>query len=211
MNIIRPCLHKYRTQFPIIFWLRHLNAQRSDATYYDVLNLKRNCTTEEIRNAFIKLSKEHHPDVKSVQNDPKATAKYVLIKEAYQVLSKKASRREYDQDLAAKGFQNVTYQHAQGPWKVYPNYNENPGPYYGVEGWQRISNLKFVWILLAFATVFTALEFYLVRNSFTFDRKRLDELSKEASNLHESVRADAVKYGNDKQLERVIQRILKDK
>ncbi|KAL4715789.1 hypothetical protein ACJJTC_006368 [Scirpophaga incertulas] len=62
-------------------------------THYEVLNLSRNCTGKEIKDAFIKLSKQFHPDK---NKDAAAQGKFVQIVEAYNVLSKPRSRAKYD-------------------------------------------------------------------------------------------------------------------
>jgi len=63
-----------------------------------VLGLTRSASQDDIRSAFIKLSKEIHPDANP--NDPLNHAKFVRVNEAYSVLSKLPSRRQYDVSLA---------------------------------------------------------------------------------------------------------------
>jgi curved DNA-binding protein len=62
--------------------------------YYDVLGVKRNASEKEIKSAFRKLAKKHHPDANP--NDPTAEAKFKEINEAYEVLSDKEKREMYD-------------------------------------------------------------------------------------------------------------------
>jgi DnaJ-class molecular chaperone len=58
-------------------------------TYYEILGLKDDCTQKEIRNAFVNLSKEHHPDVKTNKSASKEeNQEFIKVMEAYQVLSK---------------------------------------------------------------------------------------------------------------------------
>ncbi|KAK6639779.1 hypothetical protein RUM43_008054 [Polyplax serrata] len=64
--------------------------------YYDVLRIKRNSSFKEIRTAFLNLSKIYHPD-KNKSLD--AQAKFVKINEAYSVLGKAETRRQYDNIL----------------------------------------------------------------------------------------------------------------
>jgi len=59
--------------------------------YYDVLGVAKSATQEEIKKAFHKLAHKHHPDK---GGDEK---KFKEINEAYQVLSDKAKRAQYDQ------------------------------------------------------------------------------------------------------------------
>jgi molecular chaperone DnaJ len=63
--------------------------------YYDVLGVDRNASADEIKRAFRRLAREHHPDVK--QNDPQADERFKAINEAYQVLGNPQRRAQYDQ------------------------------------------------------------------------------------------------------------------
>ena len=62
--------------------------------YYEVLGVDRGASPEEIKRAFRRLAREHHPDVK--KDDPEAE-RFKEINEAYQVLSDPERRAHYDQ------------------------------------------------------------------------------------------------------------------
>ncbi len=64
------------------------------ADYYRTLGVPRGATEKEIRSAFRKLARKHHPDVN--ENDPASEEKFKEINEAYTVLSDADSRRKYD-------------------------------------------------------------------------------------------------------------------
>jgi DnaJ-class molecular chaperone len=63
--------------------------------YYDQLGVARTASDKEIRNAYRKLARQHHPDLNP--NDKSAEAKFKEISEAYEVLSDKEKRARYDQ------------------------------------------------------------------------------------------------------------------
>jgi DnaJ family protein C protein 4 len=63
-------------------------------THYEVLGLSPAASQSDIRDAFVKLSKEVHPDMNP--DDPDLHSKFVRLNEAYTVLSKQQTRREYD-------------------------------------------------------------------------------------------------------------------
>ena len=60
--------------------------------YYKILGVERGATDDEIKKAYRKLAHKHHPD-KSGGNE----AEFKKINEAYQVLSDKSKRAQYDQ------------------------------------------------------------------------------------------------------------------
>jgi len=63
--------------------------------YYEILGLPRTATADEIKKAFRKLARIHHPDV--AKNKTAGEAKFKEINEAYEVLSDPEKRRKYDQ------------------------------------------------------------------------------------------------------------------
>ncbi len=67
-------------------------AQRED--YYNVLGVKRTATADEIRKAYRRLARKHHPDVNP--GDKSAEDKFKRISEANDVLSDPKKREVYD-------------------------------------------------------------------------------------------------------------------
>jgi curved DNA-binding protein len=66
-------------------------ADRRD--FYEVLDVPRTATQDEIQRAYRKLARQHHPDV---NKDPGAEDRFKEISEAYDVLSDPQTRRRYD-------------------------------------------------------------------------------------------------------------------
>src|SRR5256714_10975606 len=62
--------------------------------YYKTLGVPRTVTEKEIKSAYRRLARQYHPDV---NKDPKATERFKLINEAYEVLSDQKKRAKYDQ------------------------------------------------------------------------------------------------------------------
>src|SRR5436189_4943387 len=62
--------------------------------YYKILNVPRGASADEIKKAFGKLARKHHPDMNP--GDKKAEEKFREINEAYEVLSDPDKRRKYD-------------------------------------------------------------------------------------------------------------------
>jgi len=63
--------------------------------YYDVLGVKRDATEKQIKKAYRNLAKENHPDKNP--DDNKAEEKFKEATEAYEVLSDKDKKSQYDQ------------------------------------------------------------------------------------------------------------------
>ncbi|CAD5233373.1 unnamed protein product [Bursaphelenchus xylophilus] len=64
-------------------------------THYEVLGVKSDASNKEVKSAFYKLSKEHHPDL----NPQKSHDHFQDIVNAYEVLSSKEKRYLYDLTL----------------------------------------------------------------------------------------------------------------
>ncbi|MFC1932566.1 DnaJ C-terminal domain-containing protein [Chloroflexota bacterium] len=63
--------------------------------YYNILGVKRDASEQEIKKAYRRLARKHHPDVNL--GDKSAEARFKEINEAYEVLSDKEKRQKYDQ------------------------------------------------------------------------------------------------------------------
>jgi curved DNA-binding protein len=63
--------------------------------YYETLGVGRNASEDEIKRAFRKLARQHHPDV--AKNKKQAEERFKEINEAYEVLGDPAKRKRYDE------------------------------------------------------------------------------------------------------------------
>ena len=63
--------------------------------YYQTLGVSEDAGQDEIRRAFRRLARKHHPDVNP--GDPEAEERFKEINEAYEVLSDPEKRQKYDQ------------------------------------------------------------------------------------------------------------------
>jgi curved DNA-binding protein len=77
--------------------------------YYKILGVEKTATSEQIKKAYRKLARQHHPDVNP--NDATAEQKFKEVNEANEVLSDPEKRQKYDQ----LGADYQRYQQAGGP------------------------------------------------------------------------------------------------
>src|SRR5213592_2359588 len=70
------------------------------ADYYQLLGVPRNATPDQIRSAYRKLAKQHHPDTGEA---PDGAERFKQISEAYEVLSDPERRQRYDMFGSATG------------------------------------------------------------------------------------------------------------
>src|SRR2546423_10788838 len=83
--------------------------------YYATLGVPKTATDKEIKQAFRKLARKHHPDVNP--NDKGAEAKFKEINEANEVLDDPEKRKKYD-ELGAN-------------WRMYEQAQQQGQPYAG--------------------------------------------------------------------------------
>lgn len=68
---------------------------------YDVLGVAKTASGAEIKKAFRKLAKQHHPDQ---SKDPKAKEKFAEVNSAYEILGDEAKRGQFDRgEIDAEG------------------------------------------------------------------------------------------------------------
>ena len=66
----------------------------SKKDYYEVLEVARSADSSEIKKAYLKLAKKHHPDCNS--GDPESEKKFKEAGEAYDVLKDEQKKSAYD-------------------------------------------------------------------------------------------------------------------
>ena len=61
--------------------------------YYDVLGVQKGASEDDIKKAYRNLAKKYHPDI---NKEPGAEEKFKEASEAYDVLSDKGKKSQYD-------------------------------------------------------------------------------------------------------------------
>ncbi len=83
--------------------------------YYQTLGISKTATDKEIKQAFRKLARKHHPDVNP--GDRGAEARFKEINEAYEVLGDADKRRKYDELGANWRLYEQAQQSGTGPFR----------------------------------------------------------------------------------------------
>ncbi|XP_042566751.1 dnaJ homolog subfamily C member 4 isoform X2 [Clupea harengus] len=91
LRLCHNCIWYYKSA-KLLF--SHSAIHRSTANYYDLLGLKPDASSDQIKTAFFDKSKKLHPD--SDPSNPSLHGQFVELNEAYRVLSRDGSRKEYD-------------------------------------------------------------------------------------------------------------------
>src|SRR5437899_7972223 len=69
---------------------------------YEVLGVSKGASAAEIKSAFRKLAKKHHPDAN--KHDPKAAARFAELNAAYEILGENDKRKAFDRgEIDAEG------------------------------------------------------------------------------------------------------------
>nr|XP_032514996.1 dnaJ homolog subfamily C member 10-like [Danaus plexippus plexippus] len=108
----------------IVLLLKCVNL--SDVSYYEILGVSKQATTQEIRQAYKKLAVKLHPDKNS---DSKEQKKFLEITEAYEILKDPNKRRHYDIYGSQQSYTRKYDYHSQTEYNnLYYNglYHDNP-------------------------------------------------------------------------------------
>ncbi|XP_023939164.2 dnaJ-like protein 60 [Bicyclus anynana] len=186
-------------------------------THYETLNLQKNCTDKDIKEAFIKMSKQYHPDKnKSTQ----AQERFVQIVEAYNVLSKPGSRASYDSTIQFDGSSgtyvyrtHVPYNLRNNPQYSYYTHTQNTSSksntdYYGIKRVKKLPNAAILMILFGVAVIGVLLQVVVIRQSYSIQRRRTDEKSMRLAEELEKVRATARGKTNEAQTQMLLDKIV---
>ncbi|XP_013135397.1 PREDICTED: dnaJ-like protein 60 [Papilio polytes] len=184
-------------------------------SHYDVLNLRKNCTDKEIKDAYIKLSKQYHPDK---NKNTKAQEQFVQVQEAYNVLSKPGSRAQYDSTIdidVNSGYvyrTHVPYNIRRNPYYGFTQDTSKArtetNSYYGVKGVKKLPNTAIIVLCFGIAIFGVLLQFIVIRNSYLSRHRHIQERSMMCGDELEKVRAAAQGKSNETQTRIMLEKIV---
>jgi DnaJ-class molecular chaperone len=94
--------------------LRELMGASGMADLYSQLNVARGASEAEIKKAYRKLAKELHPDKN--KDNPKATERFSKVTQAYDILTDKDKRAQYDRgEIDEEGNPKMPFGYGGGP------------------------------------------------------------------------------------------------
>uniref|UniRef100_A0A8C6U6W0 DnaJ (Hsp40) homolog, subfamily C, member 4 n=1 Tax=Neogobius melanostomus TaxID=47308 RepID=A0A8C6U6W0_9GOBI len=128
LRLCQTCLWCYRG-CKRLFSQSHI--YRKSVNHYELLGVKSDATVEEIKNAFFDKSKKLHPD--SNPSNPELHSQFVKLNEAYRVLSKNGSRKEYDIKLKYP----YDAHPARASSSTYTNHSNNSEAYENDRYWEQ--------------------------------------------------------------------------
>ncbi|XP_071963650.1 dnaJ homolog subfamily C member 4-like [Antedon mediterranea] len=186
------------------------------SSLYDILNVTKTASTKEIKDAYFSLSKELHPDRNP--SDPKKHRRFVELNDAYSILSKPLTRRQYDErfttmyrqqrnngSTGSSAYNSQYSNHYNWYQEVdYSKYSEERDAsrnYYGIRGISRLSNnaiLYGVLIYLAFGVFF---HFVIYQQSSEYAQQQMNEKDKKIAALYNTAKEKALKNGNKRQMQ----------
>lgn len=193
-----------------------------EKTHYEILGLQKDASPVDIRAAFVQLSKEIHPDKN--HGNPSNHIKFVALNEAYTILSKPSSRREYDHNLMAPVYQpqnrpppgtspnGASAQQQQPYWddsifhmrdrSKYHDAHYGSDNYYGIKGVRRKSNGHVAALCLGIVGIGCLIFIGAFKFSHGKMRRMLDERDKRSLAYLNEARSRARLHGNRAQIER---------
>lgn len=100
-----------------------------ETNYYNILNISKNATLEQIKSAYKKKALLYHPD-KNINKEDKIyyEQKFRELSEAYQILSNSETRKKYDENNMKWSFENET--EFENPFELFEKFfNDIPNEY----------------------------------------------------------------------------------
>lgn len=200
-------------------------------THYDILDVDYSATPEQIRAAYVKKSKELHPDLNP--NKPRTHEKFIQMTNAYNTLIKETSRRDYDLSLSAflereKRYRSTYSSHTTarssrrpGSGFYQPEADEHvfwdetiwsmrdkskdsefkDKPYYGMKGLKRQPNSYILVGIVVWILIGCSIHFLLLSKARDYAKNAYDKRDIKFHNFYMERRAKAKLHGNELQMQ----------
>lgn len=183
--------------------------------HYDLLGVKTDATLEEIKNAFFDKSKKLHPD--SDPSNPELHSQFVKLNEAYRVLSKNRTRKEYDLKLkysydahpaqasssSYTGHSNKYSSEAYENKRYWEQFRQSNGHNMSTEAWQkrRTRNFHILGYCIIAMVLSIGFHFVLFRKLEEVHNNYMDEKDRVITALYNEAKERARVNSFEKQME----------
>ena len=106
-------------------FFNNLNTNNKDTSLYDTLGVQKSASETDIKKAYRKLALKHHPD-RNPNNKEDAETKFKEISKAYEILSDKSKRDNYDK-FGLDFVNNNSGMNMGNPFDIFDNLFGNAG------------------------------------------------------------------------------------
>ncbi|KAM3836028.1 dnaJ homolog subfamily C member 4 [Diretmus argenteus] len=216
LRFCQSCLWCYKSGVRL---LSNASTNRTAVTHYELLGVKSTASMNEIKNAFFEKSKKLHPD--SDPSNPALHSRFVELNEAYRVLSKESSRKEYDFKCrhpssrgqtfrSTSGYTSSTGSRASADAQDHRRYWEqfHPAQEMTAEEWQRRRrrNHRMVGYCIIAMVMGIGVQLLLFRKLAEIHTNFMDEKDRILTEVYNETRERARVNGFKKQMEIMVQK-----
>ena len=178
----------------------------SGKTHYETLGVPRTATRQEIKEAFVNLSKKLHPDVNRVQASAKP---FMEVNEAYRILINSETRAQYDLTLQAEratfgrkaSFGGANIQPNFDPRQQFYTHNHKQSKHR-----QRYHHSRVVYALIGITMLATAIQLYRIQWYHRRFQVNSEEESRRNALIYAKVREEAMNSTLQEQLDAMIEK-----
>ncbi|XP_046859490.1 dnaJ homolog subfamily C member 4-like isoform X1 [Xenia sp. Carnegie-2017] len=203
LNVCPRCLtlRQYRQQNKFFLSLK-VARFLSSPSHYDVLNVPKDASQDEIKKAFFEKSKKFHPDVSP--SNPHHHKFFLKLNNAYSVIGDKTKRKVYDASLKPqwKPYSRVVDLNKQRAHFYYDTYTDHDSQNDAKQSvFYRRNNNEVALVIIAMMLTGVGLRLLWLGYRHKQYKKQLDINSMKASKLYQESRERSSKYTVKEQLE----------
>lgn len=181
----------------------------SESSHYSTLGVAREASAQDIKTAYINLSRKFHPDLNVNENpeaQKRATETFLKIGAAYSVLSDPLARRDYDLGVSNPRNYNRERNASTPESRAYHEnrrYGFYQGTYTGTSPYKVFSDVSIIMFAVAFMVLGGI--FHYIR--FQQSRDEIAAASEKANQTAAAMLATAIAQGQSNGVEKQLQRL----
>ncbi|XP_048580185.1 dnaJ homolog subfamily C member 4 [Nematostella vectensis] len=189
-----------------------LRTRQKKKNFYEILDVPKDASQTEIKSAFIKKTKEFHPDVNP--DDPDSHKAFIKVSEAYTTLSSSARRQQYDARLnssfastyrpatASTYSSSSPFGHRDGEHQYYRNRYRTSGiPHHASRPVKSPYNKTVILGTLLFMAVGAAVHYGVLHFNHKKYKEQVEKASRQANQAYSDAKERAKTNTLQKQLE----------